>query len=87
MTNVADILKNATCKPSVKLVGSDGNAFAILGRCRVAAQNAKWTDDEINTFVTEATSGDYDHLLVTVCSYFDVSLDDDEDNEIVFEDD
>ena len=29
-------------RPTVKLLGSDGNAFAILGRVKRAATNAGW---------------------------------------------
>ena len=56
----------------VKLVGEDGNAFAILGRCRKAMEKAKRLDlwDE---FYKEATSGNYNHLLFTVCDYFEVN--------------
>ena len=55
----------------VKLVGEDGNAFAILGRCRQALARARRLDlwDE---FHKEATSADYNHLLATVCDYFEV---------------
>jgi hypothetical protein len=59
-------------KPEVKLIGEDGNAFAIIGRCRRAAKKAGWTEEQIERFTTEATSGDYDHLLQTVMEYFDV---------------
>ena len=55
----------------VKMVGEDGNAFAILGRCRQALARARRLDlwDE---FHKEATSADYNHLLATVCDYFEV---------------
>ena len=59
-------------RPPVKLVGQDGNAFAVLGACRRAAKDAGWSDDRIETFVTDATAGDYDHLLGTAMKYFDV---------------
>ena len=57
---------------AVKLVGEDGNAFAILGRCYQALVRARRRDlwDE---FRKEATSGDYNHLLATVCDYFEVN--------------
>jgi hypothetical protein len=57
----------------VKLVGNDGNAFAILGRCREAARKAKYTPEQVNAWMKEATSGDYDHLLATCCEWFEVS--------------
>jgi hypothetical protein len=59
-------------KPSVKLVGTDGNAFALLGSVKRALQKAKWTPAEIGEFMKEAMSGDYDHLLATCCKYCDV---------------
>lgn len=33
-------------KPMVKLVGADGNAFAILARCKKVCRNEGWTDEE-----------------------------------------
>ncbi len=56
-------------KPVLKIIGTDGNAFAILGKAqRVAKQNGMdW--DKIRT---EATSGNYDNLLCVMMKYFDV---------------
>ena len=54
---------------AVKLVGEDGNAFAILGRCYQALVRARRRDLWAE-FRKEATSGDYNHLLATVCEYF-----------------
>lgn len=65
---------------AVKLVGEDGNAFAILGRCRQALARAR-RSDLWEEFRKEATSGDYNHLLATVCDYFVVDADEDEDEE------
>ena len=59
-------------KPRVKLVGEDGNAFAILGRCREAARKAKWTPERIKEFTDKARSGDYSNLLCVCMEYFDV---------------
>jgi len=56
----------------VTLVGEDGNAFAILGRCRNAAKKAGIPSEKIADFMSEATSGDYDHLLRTCMEWFDV---------------
>lgn len=57
----------------VQLVGTDPNAFSELGICRRAAVRAGLKQDEINQFMDEATSGDYDHLLGTCMQWFDVS--------------
>ena len=56
---------------SLKLIGEDGNAFAILGRARRALKSGG-RSDLIDTFYEEATSGDYDNLLQTCMKYFDI---------------
>lgn len=58
-------------KPEVNLIGTDGNAFAILAKCKKAAKKAGWTNEKIEEFTAEAKSGDYDNLLTTCCKYFD----------------
>jgi hypothetical protein len=57
---------------SVKLVGEDGNAFAILGRVGWAMRKAQVPDAQIQAFKAEAMSGDYDHLLATVMRWVEV---------------
>ena len=49
----------------VKLVGEDGNAFAILGRVMKAMRAAQVPREEIDAFRESATRSDYDHLLRT----------------------
>lgn len=61
-----------TTKPKLKLVGQDGNAFAILGRAFKAARKAKWTKEQMDAYRAEATSGDYNNLLRVTTEYFDV---------------
>lgn len=60
---------------SVELVGEDGNAFSILGRCKQAMRRAGCTSEQVLEFQNEATSGDYDHLLQTVIKYFNIAGD------------
>ena len=57
----------------VQLSGEDGNAFAILGRVRSALRRAGVDKTEIEAFTTEATSGDYNHVLQTCMSWVDVA--------------
>ena len=57
---------------TVKLLGEDGNTFFILGAVMKAMHRAKVSEEDINTFRTEATSGNYDHLLQTVMSYVNI---------------
>lgn len=58
-------------KPIVKLVGEDGNAYAILGRVSKALKKAGLIE-EAKMYWKEATSGDYDHLLMVTTKYVDV---------------
>lgn len=59
-------------KPTVKLLGHDGNAFGILGICRKAAVRAGWDKERIDAVLAEMMSGDYDNLLATAMKYFEV---------------
>ena len=63
----------------VKLVGEDGNAFSILGRVTRAMREAGLTEGQRNEFFKQATSGDYDKLLLTVMEF--VTVDDDDTEE------
>lgn len=56
---------------TVKLVGEDGNAFAILGRVIREMKRAGVPKLEQDAFRDEATSGDYDHLLQTCMRWVD----------------
>jgi len=58
-------------KPKLKLVGEDGNAFAIIGRARNAARKAGWSKEQIEKMQNQATSGDYNNLLQTMMEFFD----------------
>lgn len=57
----------------VRLVGEDGNAFAILGRVRRAMQRANVSHEDQEKFMEEATSGDYNSLLRTCMSWVSVN--------------
>jgi hypothetical protein len=61
-----------TKKAKVKLVGRDGNAWAILGRVVRAMRDAGVAETEIAEYMREATGGDYDHLLRTTMRYVDL---------------
>jgi len=51
---------------SIPLSGESGNAHSIVGRVVAALRRADVSEAEIQTFKTEAFSGDFDHLLQTV---------------------
>ncbi len=55
----------------VQLTDEDGNAFGILGRVRRAITHSNHPE-LADAFLTEATSGDYDHLLRTCMRYVTV---------------
>jgi hypothetical protein len=57
----------------VQLTGEDGNAFGILGRISRELRRSGATADEVSEFTTEATSGDYDHLLRTAMRWVRVA--------------
>jgi hypothetical protein len=59
-------------KPKVKLVGTDGNVFALLGLCQNALKRAHQEDKakELRTKVFAAKS--YDEALGLMCEYCDV---------------
>lgn len=56
-------------KPKLKLVGTDGNAFGLLG---AAQRCARKNGIDFAPIMKEAMSGDYDHLLRTLTQHFDV---------------
>jgi hypothetical protein len=66
-------------RPKLRLVGEDGNAFAILGRAHRAARRAGMPEEQWDAIVKEATSGDYDHLLQTMLQHFDCDSEENED--------
>lgn len=80
-TEQKTILENLVAKygggVEMKLVGEDGNAFAILGRFSGQAKRCGWSQEDINAVTQIAMSGDYDNLLQTVMTVSD-DRDDDE---------
>jgi len=65
-------MKAPSSKPTVKLIGQDGNAFAIMGRIKQALKGAGADKEYIDKYISEATSGDYDHLLAVSMEYVNV---------------
>lgn len=56
----------------VKLIGNDGNAFAIMGACMREGRKAGYTKEQLDQYQKESMSGDYDNLLCTAMKWFDV---------------
>lgn len=59
-------------KPTVKLVGEDGNAFGIIGRIKRVLRANGADDEYIMSYVQESMSGDYNNLLTTAMKYVTV---------------
>ncbi len=57
----------------VKLVGTDGNAYAIMGNVQKALKRAGVSQDEISLYLKESMSGDYDNVIATACRWVSVS--------------
>lgn len=57
---------------TIKLVGEDGNAFAILARVDAALRKANISKEIRELFKKEATSKDYNHLLQVVMQWVNV---------------
>ena len=47
------------------LVGVNGNAFSVMGYVRNAMCAESCTKEEIENYIKDATSDDYNHLIVT----------------------
>ena len=57
----------------VRLTGSDGNAFAVMGKVTRALTQAGVGKAERDAFLAEAMSGDYDELLATAMRWVTVT--------------
>lgn len=54
---------------TVELTGQGGNAYGIIGRTIKALRQAGASRDEIDAFMAEAASGDFDKVLATVIAW------------------
>jgi len=65
-------MKAPSSKPTVKLIGQDGNAFSVMGNVKQVLKYAGADQEYINQYLKEATSGDYNHLLTVSMKYVNV---------------
>lgn len=70
---MTDIVRPKYPDIEVELVGYDGNAMVIIGRVSTALRRGRVPREDIDAFVEEATSGDYDNVLQTCMRWVDVS--------------
>ena len=57
---------------TVELIGFDGNAYSILGKTVKALRREGVPKEEIDQYLTEAKSGDYDNLLRVTMEWVEV---------------
>ena len=57
----------------VELVGHDGNAFSIMSRVQATMRRAGVPKEELDEYLKESMSGDYDNLLQTAMRWVSVS--------------
>lgn len=56
----------------VQLLGEDGNAMVLISKVRRALVKASVREDEVNKFMTEAMSRDYNKVIQTCMEWVDV---------------
>lgn len=64
-------VKNSSVKAKLKLVGTDGNAFAIMGKVVSALKDQKVSKEKVEQYLQDAKSGDYNNLLAVSLKYCD----------------
>lgn len=57
---------------TVKLIGQNSNAFMVMGLVQQAMKRAKVPREEIDQYIEESTSGDYNNLLRTAMRWVNV---------------
>jgi len=66
-------------RPTIKLVGENGNAYAIMNRTIVGLRRARFSQSKIDEYLRRATSSNYSNLLTVTLEYVnDLYLEDDE---------
>ncbi len=66
-------MKEPENKPTVKLIDTNGNAFAIIGRVRSALLKAGADKEYVEKYQNEVMSGDYNNLLCVTMDYVHVT--------------
>ena len=57
----------------VQLSGNDGNAFAVMGAVKSALKKAGASKDELDQYLADSMSGDYDNLLRVAMEWVEVA--------------
>jgi len=59
-------------KPKCKLVGTDGNIFALIGQARLALKRAKLPEQAKEMSERCMRASTYDEAILIICEYVDV---------------
>ena len=57
----------------VQLSGNDGNAFAVMGAVKSALKKAGASKEEIDKYLADSMSGDYDNLIRVAMDWVEVA--------------
>ena len=57
---------------TVELIGTDGNAWNLIGKVRQCLRRAKYSTEFIEQFTQDAMAGSYDDLLACIMRYVNV---------------
>ncbi len=72
MENVTNVAKPESLA-TVRLSGTDGNVYALIGRCAEAGRRAKYTPEQLRAFKQEAlNAASYDEAIRVMMTWFDV---------------
>jgi hypothetical protein len=58
---------------AVQLSGNDGNAFAVMGAVKAALKKSGASKEEIEQYLTDSMSGDYDNLIRVAMEWVNVA--------------
>jgi hypothetical protein len=56
----------------VQLSGNDGNAFSVMGAVKSALKKAGAGQEELDQYLSDSMSGDYDNLLRVAMDWVEV---------------
>ncbi len=59
-------------KPTVQLTGRDGHALANMGAVKQALQRAGYSREQVEKYLEESMSADYNNLLVVAQKWVNV---------------
>jgi len=59
-------------KYDISVSPTDGNAFSIMGAVSSAIRSAGATQEEVEQYLADSTSGDYNNLLRVAMEWVDI---------------